>query len=223
EWLVSNRPEITALNRLCQVFIPIDNFSKDIANKESDRMTGELVELRGSYTAEEEKAVLRKINTVILPLSLSYTGIFGLIEDLNMTSSQYSWSSSIFYVGQLISEYPFIYLMSRLLSNKFVGTTVASSTYVWLHLKPLADSLLYVFFSDSAKYCKQENNARTALQASINGLARVLGCCLIYGISKNTSLTIALWHVSFINHGGITLAAGVAFFFFLMPNGPKDA
>lgn len=31
-------------------------------------MTGELVELRGSYTAEEEKAVLRKINTVILPL-----------------------------------------------------------------------------------------------------------------------------------------------------------
>ncbi|CDM32921.1 unnamed protein product [Penicillium roqueforti FM164] len=190
------------------VFIPIDNFSKDIANKESDRMTGELVELRGSYTAEEEKPVLRKINTVILPLSLSYTGIFGLIEDLNMTSSQYSWSSSIFYVGQLVSEYPFIYLMSRLLSNKFVGTTVASSTYVWLHLKPLADSLLYVFFSGPAK-------------VSINGLARVLGCCLIYGISKNTSLTIALWHVLFIIHGGITLAAGVALSFFLMPNGPE--
>jgi hypothetical protein len=56
--------------------------------------------------------------------SLSYAGVFGLIEDLNMTSSQYSWSSSIFYVGQLVSEYPFIYLMSRLPLTKFVGATV---------------------------------------------------------------------------------------------------
>lgn len=56
--------------------------------------------------------------------SLSYAAVFGLMEDLNMTSSQYSWSSSIFYVGQLISEWPFIYLMSRLPLTKFVGVTV---------------------------------------------------------------------------------------------------
>ncbi|KAF5007851.1 hypothetical protein F66182_15694, partial [Fusarium sp. NRRL 66182] len=92
------------------------------------------------FTPEEEKQVLRKIDRVILPMmcfvfflqyldkqSLSYAGVFGLITDLKMTSSQYSWCSSIFYVGQLVSEYPFIYLMSRLHINKFVGTTV----FIW--------------------------------------------------------------------------------------------
>lgn len=56
--------------------------------------------------------------------SLSYASVFGLITDLNMTSDQYSWCSSIFYIGQLVSEYPFIYLMSRLRLTKFVGTTI---------------------------------------------------------------------------------------------------
>lgn len=41
-----------------------------------------------------------------------------------MTSKQYSWCSSIFYIGQLVAEYPFIYLMSRLHLTKFVGATV---------------------------------------------------------------------------------------------------
>lgn len=56
--------------------------------------------------------------------SLSYASVFGLITDLDMTSSQYSWCSSIFYVGQLVAEYPFIYLMSRLHLTKFVGVTM---------------------------------------------------------------------------------------------------
>lgn len=60
--------------------------------------------------------------------SLSYASVFGLIEDLNMTSSQYSWTSSIFYIGQLVSNYPFIYLMSKLHLTKFVGGTVYVST-----------------------------------------------------------------------------------------------
>lgn len=68
--------------------------------------------------------------------------MFGLITDLKMTSVQYSWCSSIFYVGalatiklhdtqianhpsgQLVAEFPFIYLMSRLHLAKFVGITM---------------------------------------------------------------------------------------------------
>lgn len=56
--------------------------------------------------------------------SLSYASVFGLLTDLNMTSTQYSWCSSIFYIGQLVSEYPFIYLMSRLPLARFVGVTM---------------------------------------------------------------------------------------------------
>lgn len=71
-------------------------------------------------------------------------------------------------------------------------------------------------------YRKKEHNVRTALWISMNGVAQVLGCFLMYGIGKNTSLPIAPWRVLFIICGAITSAAGVAFFF-LMPNGPKDA
>lgn len=77
---------------------------------------------------------------------LAYASVFGLISDLELQGSQYSWCSSIFYIGefkactprvfgnglqwlntrqgQLVSEYPFIYLMSRLHLTKFVGATM---------------------------------------------------------------------------------------------------
>ncbi|KAJ5528695.1 hypothetical protein N7527_002088, partial [Penicillium freii] len=231
----------------------MDNLEKHTASRDNaDQANGEILNLHASYTKEEEKAVLRKIDLVILPFmcfvfflqyldkqSLSYAGVFGLIEDLNMTSSQYSWSSSIFYVGQLVAEYPFIHLMSRLPLTKFVGVTIIVWGIVCMCLaapKNFAGFSTVRFllgFSEGAVspafvtitsiwYRKKEHNFRAALWISMNGLAQVLGCFLMYGIGKNSSLPIAPWRVLFIICGVITSAAGVAFFF-LMPNGPKDA
>ena len=56
--------------------------------------------------------------------SIGYAAVFGLAEDLDMTSHQYSWSVSSFYFGQLLANYIFIYLMSRLPITKFVGISV---------------------------------------------------------------------------------------------------
>lgn len=56
----------------------------------------------------------------------------------------------------------------------------------------------------------------------MNGVAQVVGCLLMYGIGKNTSLSLAPWRTIFLVCGAITAAAGVAFYI-LMPNGPKDA
>lgn len=56
----------------------------------------------------------------------------------------------------------------------------------------------------------------------MNGLAQVIGSLLMYGIGKNTSLSLAPWRVLFIICGALTSAAGVVFYW-LMPNGPKDA
>lgn len=53
--------------------------------------------------------------------SLSYAGVFGLIDDLHLVGTQFAWLGSIFYVGQLASEFPVIYLMSRLPLAKFVS------------------------------------------------------------------------------------------------------
>lgn len=84
--------------------------------------------------AAAEKAVLRKIDRVVLPLmclvyffqyldkqAVGYAAVFNLADDLHMNSNEYSWVVSIFYLGQLTAEYLFIYLMSRLSISRLVG------------------------------------------------------------------------------------------------------
>jgi len=56
----------------------------------------------------------------------------------------------------------------------------------------------------------------------MNGIAQVVGCLLMYGIGKNSALPLQPWRTLFLICGGVTCAAGIMFFF-LMPNGPKDA
>lgn len=132
------------------------NTSSQVAS-EKDGSLGEVLDAEVGalpFTAEEERRVKLKTDLVILPLlccvfflqyldkqSLSYASVFGLITDLKLKGTEYSWCSSIFYIGknyptrevedtadgcagQLVSEYPFIYLMSRLPLAKFVGITM---------------------------------------------------------------------------------------------------
>lgn len=86
---------------------------------------------------DEEKAVLRKIDRVVLPVmalvfffqyldkqGINYAAVFGLQQDLRLTGQQFSWSISLFYFGQLCSEYPAAYLMSRLSVVRFVAVTM---------------------------------------------------------------------------------------------------
>ena len=60
------------------------------------------------------------------------------------------------------------------------------------------------------------------LWVSMNGMAQVIGCLLMYGIGKNSGLSLAPWRTLFLVCGGLTCAAGFMFYF-LMPNGPNDA
>ncbi|KAI1338369.1 major facilitator superfamily transporter [Xylariaceae sp. FL0016] len=214
---------------------------------------GETIELGAQhYTAEEERQLLKKIDTFVLPMmclifflqyldkqSLAYTAVFGLIDDLKMTGKEYSWCSSVFYIGQLVSEYPFIYLMSRLHLTKFVGATVVIWGIICMCLavpqnfNGFAAVRFLLGFAEGAVspafvtitsiwYRKDEHALRTALWVTMNGLAQVVGCLLMYGIGKNTSLDLQPWRTMFLICGALTVAAGAAFYA-LMPNGPRDA
>ncbi|KAK7973564.1 Alpha/Beta hydrolase protein [Apiospora arundinis] len=213
---------------------------------------GQIVDVSAAYTLEEEKRALRKIDCTILPMmcvvfllqyldkqSLSYASVFGLITDLNMTSAQYSWCSSIFYVGQLVAEYPFIYLMSRLHLTKFVGATIVIWGIICMCLAApqnfagFAAVRFLLGFAEGAVspsfvtmtaiwYRKKEHATRTALWVSMNGIAQVLGCLLMYGIGRTSdSHSLQPWRTLFLVCGALTAAAGVAFYL-LMPGGPKD-
>ncbi|KAK8023314.1 hypothetical protein PG991_006553 [Apiospora marii] len=182
---------------------------------------GQILDVSAAYTPQEEKRVLRKIDCTVLPMmcvvfllqyldkqSLSYASVFGLITDLNMTSTQYSWCSSIFYVGQLVAEYPFIYLMSRLHLTKFVGTTIviwgiicmclaapqnfASFAAVRFLLGFAEGAVSPAFVTMTAIWYRQDEHAtRTALWVSMNGVAQTLGCLLMYGIGRTSHDTLA--------------------------------
>lgn len=56
----------------------------------------------------------------------------------------------------------------------------------------------------------------------MNGLAQIVGALLMYGIGKNSSLSLAPWRTLFIICGAMTSAMGVVFFF-AMPSGPETA
>lgn len=72
-----------------------------------------------TFTPEEEKSVLRKIDWALMPLlcwiyalqfadktSLNYASLMGIREDTNLNpkSQEYSWASSIFYAGYILWE-----------------------------------------------------------------------------------------------------------------------
>ncbi|KAK3669763.1 hypothetical protein LTR78_010336 [Recurvomyces mirabilis] len=232
-----------------------DTIQSTIPSPDEKLGVGEVKEVNeygDSYTTEQDKAVLRKIDLAVLPMicavfflqyldkqSLSYASVFGLITDLGMTSKQYSWCSSIFYVGQLVAEFPVIYLMSRLHLTKFVGASIIIWGAICMCLaapKNFAGFAAVRFllgFAEGAVspafititavwYRKEEHASRTALWITMNGLAQIVGCLLMYGIGKNSSLAIASWRVLFLVCGALTIAAGVAFYL-CMPNGPNDA
>ena len=71
-------------------------------------------------------------------------------------------------------------------------------------------------------YRKHEHSSRTAIWVTMNGLAQIVGCLLMYGLGKRPHMAIAPWRVLFLVFGGLTVVAGIEFFLF-MPVGPNDA
>lgn len=89
------------------------------------------------YTAEEEKKLVRKIDSMILPYlavcyaffyidktTLSYAAIFGIREDLDLHGDRYNWLSSVFYFGFLVWAFPTNFLMQRLPVGKYLGANI---------------------------------------------------------------------------------------------------
>ncbi|UNI24974.1 hypothetical protein JDV02_010687 [Purpureocillium takamizusanense] len=93
---------------------------------------------------QEEKKLVRKIDMVILPImafvylfqyvdknSINNAAVFGLRKDCALNGVQFSWVVSLFYFGQLVSEYPAAYLLSRFRVATFIGATVVDTTTAW--------------------------------------------------------------------------------------------
>ncbi|OWZ44650.1 allantoate permease [Cryptococcus neoformans c45] len=94
-------------------------------------------ELMAPWTPEEEKAVKRKLDLIVLPLVtislllggtdkviLSTAATFGLKTDLHLVGQQYSWASSIIFFGSMLTVLPQTWLCQRLPTGKIFATNV---------------------------------------------------------------------------------------------------
>jgi len=93
-----------------------------------------------TFSYEEEKAVLHRIDTRVLVLilgayffqqldksSLSYVSIFGISEDAKLQGSEYSWLGSILYLAQLVMQPAAAFILVKLPTGK----VIASAIFLW--------------------------------------------------------------------------------------------
>lgn len=204
------------------------------------------------YTEEEERAVVRKIDMFVLPLMcfvflcqyldkqvLSYTAVVGLIEDLQLTGNQYSWFTSAFYIAQLASQFWNSFALSKFpiklvtgisillwggtcmclgATNNFQGFVAVRAI---LGFFEAAVSPAFVIIT-SVYYRKKEHALRTACWISCNAIAQILAIFIVYGLNQNTHLSLAVWKVTYLVCGGLTIFFGILFIV-LIPLHPSNA
>ncbi|EOD44417.1 putative mfs allantoate protein [Neofusicoccum parvum UCRNP2] len=118
-----------------------------------------------NYTPADEKRVRWKIDLHLMPLlmftyliqfldksCISYSALWGMRKDVGLHGSQYSWLTTIFYIGYLVAEFPMNALFQRLNITKVCGIIIS------------------------------EQPLRTAMWFSMNGMAQIIGGPIAYGI-----------------------------------------
>ncbi|KIV90724.1 hypothetical protein PV10_05350 [Exophiala mesophila] len=199
----------------------------------------------------QERKLLRKIDLWIMPLltvsyllqfldkqSLNFSSVMGIIQDLDLRGTQYSWSSSVFYFGYLAFSYPASFLMVRLPLGKYLGATcVAWAVCLACHAATSSFTGLVIvrFFLGVTEasispgfslmtgmwYKRREQPLRHGIWFFGNSLAVMFGSLLAYGIA-HIKHSIGPWRWLFIIFGIVTMAwAGVLLWY--LPDTPSTA
>ncbi|KAJ5546105.1 MFS general substrate transporter [Penicillium frequentans] len=193
---------------------------------------------------DEDKKVLMKIDLHILPLmgvcymlqfmdkvTLGYSTNLGLIKDLGLHGSQYSWANSIFFFGYLGMEFAFSYLAVRFPLGKYLATTVviwgvilachaATQNFTGLIIARFFLGVMEAAVAPGFSlitgmfYKRSEQPSRMAFWFAGNGAANILSGLVAYGIG-NISSPVATWRVLFLILGCVTAAYGVVLLVFL--------
>ncbi|CAK9436365.1 uncharacterized protein LODBEIA_P09230 [Lodderomyces beijingensis] len=184
------------------------------------------------------KRLLRKIDTFLLPvmcllymcqfmdkLTTSYSSILGLRQSLHMKGDMYSWTTTCFYLGYLVFEFP----ASLLLQRFPVAKTVSAFIIVWGMILALCAVPQYPGFIalrtilgmlesavtpafaiiTSQWYKKEEQFLRTAFWFASNGIGTIVGSAISWGLYKNAeSYSLPAWKLVFVVTGCMTVFLG---------------
>ncbi|KAL5365943.1 major facilitator superfamily domain-containing protein [Aspergillus floccosus] len=204
-----------------------------------------------AFTQAEERRLIRKIDLHLMPLltisyafqlldktSLSYAAMLGIKTDLHLVGQQYSWTSSIFYIGYLVSSYPISVGFVKFPLAKFLSLLIGAwGIVLTLHAVSYdypSLMVLRVFLGvcESSQthgfslitgmwYTPREQVTRHMVWAMGNCLGEVVGSLISYGLLYFTR-SFPQWKILFILFGLLTVFWSIVLWFFL-PDSPDSA
>ncbi|WWD19392.1 hypothetical protein CI109_103852 [Kwoniella shandongensis] len=202
------------------------------------------------FTPQENRKVLRKLDMILLPLTMiaytlqyidrsamSYAAVFTFRKDLHLTSDDYSWLGSVFFLGYLFFEFPGSYLLQRLPLSKTMGTSIiiwgallmcmaaprsfggAAAIRTLLGCSEALVTPGFVLLI-SRFYKREEQPLRVGLWYCCNGLGSFVGALVSYGMGHIKVARVPNWAWIFIFNGAITVIFGTIFVL-LCPENPQ--
>ncbi|KPI37651.1 putative transporter [Cyphellophora attinorum] len=205
-----------------------------------------------SYTKEEEKKVLRKIDVRLALLMLFVNGIqfvdkltisqaatYGLIQEAHLKGQEFSLLISLFYIGYLVAQYPTNLLMQRFPTGRYLSinfilwgvvltctgacTSFGSFAAVRFLLGVFESCLNPGFILITSSFWKREEQPlRIALWYCANGLISIPSGFIFYGVAHIHSRGLYPYQWMFIIFGGFTVLFGILLVYFL-PDSPVSA
>ncbi|RSH82837.1 hypothetical protein EHS25_005827 [Saitozyma podzolica] len=203
-------------------------------------------EIMAPWTAEEEKAVKRKIDMIVLPLTtvslmlggtdkvaLGTSATFGLKTDLNLVGQQYSWANSIIFFGAMLTVFPQSWLCQKYPTGKVFAVNVTCFGIMSLATIGARNAgglqairfILGMFeglntsgagLVISMWYRKREQGWRTVLV--FNTFSSILNGLLSYAVQFYTPGVLARWQLLYLILGCISVFFGVLDMIFFPAN-----
>ncbi|EIW56362.1 MFS general substrate transporter [Trametes versicolor FP-101664 SS1] len=205
-----------------------------------------------ALTPEESDRLRKKIDWHILPLmcilywiqfmdktTLGSSAILGIRESTHLTTNQYNWLGTIFYLSYLVFEYP-----QNLALQRFpVGKWMSINIFIWgvalcshaacksfgglfavrLILGMCEGSITAGFMIVSSMfYTRNEQTLRVGYWFLMNGTAQIISGFLSFGTLHIKTSNFEPWQWLMIITGTLTLITSVAYWF-LFPDSPTNA
>ncbi|KAI9363111.1 major facilitator superfamily domain-containing protein [Pilaira anomala] len=199
-----------------------------------------------------EEKLVKKINWTLLPFvgaivfiqfvdktTLSTSAMMGIIQDTKLSSTQFSWLGSIFYLGFILFQIPNNFFLQKFRIKRYLGTLlvlwgiVLALTSLCTNFTQLAicrvllglfeagtyPSLLIII---NSVYRRSEQSAAYGFLWLSNGSGTMIGAACSFGIYYiNDAFGIKRWQWPYIIWGCLTIVFGLITFFFL-PDTPDN-
>ncbi|KAJ3740442.1 MFS general substrate transporter [Lentinula detonsa] len=216
--------------------------------------TGARFAVSGEATIDHNESIRirRKIDRNILPMmcllylvqfmdktTLGYAAILGMNQEAHLTTDQYNWLGTIFYLSYLVFEYP-----QNLALQRFpVGKWMSINIFVWSvalcshaacksfgglfaarFILGICEGSITAGFMivSSMFYTRKEQTLRVGYWFLMNGTAQIILAFVAYGSLNITKGRLEPWQWLMIITGLLTFVLSICFWFFF-PDSPTNA